>query len=46
MILLFLPALYAIWFRIKPTKSESHENPLKAVESPKEVELLTKMAAE
>ncbi|PCK88914.1 MFS transporter [Rhizobium sophoriradicis] len=40
MILLFLPALYATWFRIKPTKSESHET------SPKEVELPTAMAAE
>ncbi|OWV70573.1 multidrug transporter [Rhizobium sp. R634] len=41
MILLFLPALYATWFRIKPTKDESHEN------TPKEVELLpTAMAAE
>ncbi|MBX5197599.1 efflux RND transporter permease subunit [Rhizobium sp. NZLR10] len=40
MILLFLPALYAIWFRIKPTKNESHENSPKAVESP------TAMAAE
>ncbi|MBB2719081.1 UNVERIFIED_ORG: multidrug efflux pump subunit AcrB [Rhizobium etli] len=40
MILLFLPALYATWFRIKPTKNESHET------SPKEVELPTAMAAE
>ncbi|KPH06411.1 efflux RND transporter permease subunit [Rhizobium acidisoli] len=40
MILLFLPALYASWFRIKPTKNENHEN------SPKEVELPTAMAAE
>ncbi|AJC77816.1 acriflavin resistance protein [Rhizobium etli bv. phaseoli str. IE4803] len=40
MILLFLPALYATWFRIKPTKKESHET------SPKEVELPTAMAAE
>ncbi|MBB2842376.1 UNVERIFIED_ORG: multidrug efflux pump subunit AcrB [Rhizobium etli] len=40
MILLFLPALYATWFRIKPTKNESHEN------TPKEVELPTAMAAE
>lgn len=24
MILLFLPALYAVWFRIKPTKEDSH----------------------
>ncbi|MBB5666137.1 multidrug efflux pump subunit AcrB [Rhizobium leguminosarum] len=46
MILLFLPALYATWFRIKPTKNESHENPPKEVESPKELELLTAMAAE
>ncbi|EJZ22370.1 efflux RND transporter permease subunit [Rhizobium sp. Pop5] len=40
MILLFLPALYATWFRIKPTENESHEN------SPKKVELPTAMAAE
>ncbi len=40
MILLFLPALYATWFRIKPTKNESHET------SPTEVELPTAMAAE
>ncbi|MBB4479203.1 efflux RND transporter permease subunit [Rhizobium etli] len=40
MILLFLPALYATWFRIKPTKNESHEN------TPEEVELPTAMAAE
>ncbi|MBB2670466.1 UNVERIFIED_ORG: multidrug efflux pump subunit AcrB [Rhizobium esperanzae] len=40
MILLFLPALYATWFCIKPTKNESHEN------TPKEVELPTAMAAE
>ncbi|WP_064681241.1 efflux RND transporter permease subunit [Rhizobium bangladeshense] len=40
MILLFLPALYATWFRIKPTKNESHQN------TPKEVELPTTMAAE
>ncbi|EJC74359.1 cation/multidrug efflux pump [Rhizobium leguminosarum bv. trifolii WSM2012] len=46
MILLFLPALYAIWFRIKPTKNESHENSPKAVELPKEVELPTALAAE
>ncbi|ARM91911.1 acriflavin resistance protein (plasmid) [Rhizobium sp. CIAT894] len=46
MILLFLPALYAIWFRIKPTKNESHENPPKEVEVSKEVELPTAMAAE
>ncbi|MEK1894279.1 MAG: efflux RND transporter permease subunit [Rhizobium sp.] len=32
MILLFLPALYATWFRIKPTTNESHQS------SPKEVE--------
>ncbi|PTW60493.1 multidrug efflux pump subunit AcrB [Breoghania corrubedonensis] len=25
MILLFLPALYAVWFRIKPTADEAHE---------------------
>ena len=24
MILLFLPALYAVWFRIKTTKEDSH----------------------
>ncbi|MBB4239205.1 efflux RND transporter permease subunit [Rhizobium esperanzae] len=46
MILLFLPALYATWFRIKPTKNESHENSPKEMESPKEVELPTAMAAE
>ncbi|MBB3393723.1 MULTISPECIES: efflux RND transporter permease subunit [unclassified Rhizobium] len=40
MILLFLPALYATWFRIKPTKLEMHEH------SPKDVELQTAMAAE
>ncbi|EJC82423.1 cation/multidrug efflux pump [Rhizobium leguminosarum bv. trifolii WSM2297] len=40
MILLFLPALYATWFRIKPTKNEDHEN------HPKDVELPTAMAAE
>ncbi|ANK84197.1 MULTISPECIES: efflux RND transporter permease subunit [unclassified Rhizobium] len=40
LILLFLPALYATWFRIKPTKNENHEN------APKEVELPTAMAAE
>ena len=40
MILLFLPALYATWFRVKPTKNEVHEN------SPKDVELQTAMAAE
>ncbi|MBB4574688.1 efflux RND transporter permease subunit [Rhizobium lentis] len=40
LILLFLPALYATWFRIKPTKNEGHEN------SSKEVELPTAMAAE
>ncbi|ANK90078.1 MULTISPECIES: efflux RND transporter permease subunit [Rhizobium] len=40
LILLFLPALYATWFRIKPTKNESHEN------SPKDVELQAALAAE
>ncbi|MGZ2487346.1 multidrug efflux pump subunit AcrB [Rhizobium pisi] len=41
MILLFLPALYATWFRIKPTTNESHQG------SPKEVEpQATAMAAE
>ncbi|MBB4166446.1 efflux RND transporter permease subunit [Rhizobium sp. BK538] len=40
MILLFLPALFATWFRIKPTKLEMHKN------SPKDVELQTAMAAE
>ena len=40
MILLFLPALYAAWFRIKPTEKESHGN------FPKELELRTAMAAE
>jgi hypothetical protein len=27
LILLFLPALYAAWFRIKPTAEEIHEAP-------------------
>jgi hypothetical protein len=27
LILLFLPALYAAWFRIKPTADEIHEEP-------------------
>jgi multidrug efflux pump subunit AcrB len=40
MILLFLPALYAAWFRIKPTENESHGD------FPKELELRTAMAAE
>ncbi|KKX30270.1 efflux RND transporter permease subunit [Rhizobium sp. LC145] len=40
MILLFLPALYAAWFRIKPTENESHGD------FPKELELPTAMAAE
>src|SRR5204863_262672 len=40
LILLFLPALYAAWFRIKPTADEIHEN------STKEPELRTAMAAE
>ncbi|ARQ08650.1 acriflavin resistance protein [Rhizobium etli] len=40
MILLFLPALYATWFRIKPAKNESHEN------SPEDVELQAALAAE
>ncbi|ARO22388.1 AcrB/AcrD/AcrF family protein [Rhizobium sp. S9] len=40
LILLFLPALYATWFRIKPTKNESHEN------SPKDVDLQAALAAE
>ncbi|OWV99795.1 efflux RND transporter permease subunit [Rhizobium sp. R693] len=40
MILLFLPALYATWFRIKPTKNENHQN------LPKELDLQTPMAAE
>ncbi|WP_168880008.1 efflux RND transporter permease subunit [Rhizobium sp. P28RR-XV] len=32
MILLFLPALYATWFRIKPTKGEAHHPEQKAPE--------------
>ncbi|MEH2495689.1 multidrug efflux pump subunit AcrB [Bradyrhizobium sp. AZCC 1678] len=40
LILLFLPALYAAWFRIKPTEDESHED------STAEPELRTAMAAE
>jgi hypothetical protein len=27
MILLFLPALYAVWFRIKPPKGAHHAQP-------------------
>ncbi len=40
LILLFLPALYAAWFRIKPTVEEIHED------STEEPELQTAMAAE
>src|SRR5215210_2312871 len=40
LILLFLPALYAAWFRIKPTADEIHED------STKEPELRIAMAAE
>ena len=40
LILLFLPALYAAWFRIKPTTDEIH------VVSTEELELRTAMAAE
>ena len=40
LILLFLPALYAAWFRIKPAADEVHED------SAKEPELLTALAAE
>jgi hypothetical protein len=40
LILLFLPALYAAWFRIKPTADEIHEF------SPKEPELRAAMPAE
>jgi hypothetical protein len=39
LILLFLPALYAAWFRIKPTADEVHED---AVEEP----VILAMAAE
>src|SRR5438552_5436828 len=40
LILLFLPALYAAWFRIKPTADEIHED------STEEPELRAAMAAE
>ena len=40
LILLFLPALYAAWFRIKPTADEIHEI------STQEPELRAAMAAE
>lgn len=40
LILLFLPALYAAWFRIKPTADGIHEG------STEEPELRTAMAAE
>jgi hypothetical protein len=40
LILLFLPALYAAWFRIKPTADEIHKD------STEELELRTAMAAE
>jgi hypothetical protein len=40
MILLFLPALYAVWFRIKPAKDDNHGEATERRESP------TVMAAE
>jgi hypothetical protein len=40
LILLFLPALYVAWFRIKPTADEVHED------STEEPEMPTAMAAE
>jgi len=40
LILLFLPALYAAWFRIKPTADEIHED------SSEEPEWRTALAAE
>jgi multidrug efflux pump subunit AcrB len=40
MILLFLPALYAVWFRIKPVKQDSHGETTEGREPP------TAMAAE
>jgi hypothetical protein len=40
LILLFLPALYTAWFRIKPTTDEVHGD---AAEQP---EMLASMAAE
>ncbi|CCV13927.1 exported hypothetical protein [Mesorhizobium sp. STM 4661] len=40
LILLFLPALHAAWFRIKPTADEIHEV------SPEEPELRVAIAAE
>jgi multidrug efflux pump subunit AcrB len=40
MILLFLPALYAVWFRIKPTKEDSHGETIEELTPP------TAMAAE
>jgi Cu/Ag efflux pump CusA len=43
LILLFLPALYAAWFRIKPTADEIHEEPS---DSTDELEMTTAIAAE
>jgi hypothetical protein len=40
LILLFLPALYAAWFRIKPTAEDIHED------STEELEVRTATAAE
>ena len=40
LILLFLPALYATWFRIKPTADEKHED------STEDPDLRVAMAAE
>jgi multidrug efflux pump subunit AcrB len=41
LILLFLPALYATWFRIKPTADEAHHP-----QKPAELDLRTALAAE
>ncbi|MEK1932004.1 MAG: hypothetical protein AAAC47_19935, partial [Pararhizobium sp.] len=41
MILLFLPALYAVWFRIKPPRQESHRETI--IDEP---QLVKAMAAE
>jgi multidrug efflux pump subunit AcrB len=48
LILLFLPALYAVWFRIRPVANESHDPPADEVQevSRKEPELRLAMAAE
>jgi multidrug efflux pump subunit AcrB len=43
LILLFLPALYAAWFRIKPTADDVHEEPS---DSTGELEMKTAIAAE